>query len=57
MLQNVVEEMAIAAGIPTPKVYVIEDSAPNAFATGRDSNSGVVAITQGLLRKLDRDEL
>jgi heat shock protein HtpX len=57
MLQNVVEEMAIAAGIPAPKVYVIEDSAPNAFATGRDSNSGVVAITQGLLRKLDRDEL
>ncbi len=56
-LHNVVEEMAIAAGIPMPKVYVIEDSAPNAFATGRDPQHGIVAITTGLRSKLTRDEL
>jgi heat shock protein HtpX len=57
MLRNVVEEMAIASGTPMPKVYVIDDSAPNAFATGRDPNHASVAITTGLLQKLDRDEL
>lgn len=57
MLQNVVEEMAIAAGIPTPKIYVIEDSSPNAFATGKDEQNGMVAITTGLMYKLNRDEL
>src|SRR5262245_55791560 len=46
-LFNVVEEMAIAAGVPMPKVYVIDDSAPNAFATGRDPKHGVVCITTG----------
>ena len=56
-LFNVVEEMAIAAGAPMPKVYVIEDTAPNAFATGRDPRHGVVAITTGLRTKLTRDEL
>src|SRR5215218_3549113 len=57
VLFNVVEEMAIAAGLPMPKVYIIEDSAPNAFATGRDPEHASVAVTSGLLRKLDRDEL
>jgi heat shock protein HtpX len=57
MLGNVVEEMAIASGLPKPKVYVIDDDSPNAFATGRDPQSGVIAVTTGLLRKLDRDEL
>lgn len=56
-VRNVTEEMAIAAGIPMPQVYVIEDSAPNAFATGRDPQHGVVCVTTGLLEKLDRDEL
>ena len=57
VLFNVVEEMSIAAGLPMPKVYVIEDSAPNAFATGRDSEHASVAVTSGLLEKLNRDEL
>ncbi|HET7170166.1 MAG TPA: zinc metalloprotease HtpX [Gaiellales bacterium] len=56
-LLNVVQEMAIAAGVPMPKVYVIDDTAPNAFATGRDPNHASVAITTGLLQKLDREEL
>jgi len=57
VLFNVVEEMAIAAGLPMPKVYVIQDSAPNAFATGRDPEHASIAVTSGLLEKLDRDEL
>jgi heat shock protein HtpX len=57
VLFNVVEEMAIAAGQPMPKVYIIDDSAPNAFATGRDPEHASVAVTSGLLEKLDRDEL
>ncbi len=56
-LLNVVREMAIAANIPMPKVYVIDDTAPNAFATGRDPKHASVAITTGLLEKLDREEL
>ncbi|MBN1865748.1 M48 family metallopeptidase [Candidatus Sumerlaeota bacterium] len=56
-LFNVVEEMAIAAGVKMPDVYLIDDSAPNAFATGRDPDHAAVAITTGLLEKLDRDEL
>ena len=56
-LFNVVEEMSIAAGLPMPKIYVIGDTAPNAFATGRDPAHGVVAITTGLRQKLSRDEL
>jgi heat shock protein HtpX len=56
-LFNVVEEMAIAGGLPMPKVYIIEDSAPNAFATGRDPEHASIAVTSGLLEKLDRDEL
>jgi heat shock protein HtpX len=56
-LFNVVEEMAIAAGVPTPKVYLIHDSAPNAFATGRDPEHASIAITTGLREKLNREEL
>jgi heat shock protein HtpX len=54
---NVVREMAIAANLPMPKVYTIDDTAPNAFATGRDPKHASVAITTGLLQKLDREEL
>src|SRR3712207_262324 len=57
VLFNVVEEMAIASGSPMPKVYLIEDAAPNAFATGRDPEHASVAVTSGLLEKLNRDEL
>ena len=56
-LLNVVRELSVAANIPMPKVYVINDSAPNAFATGRDPKHASVAITSGLLEKLDREEL
>ena len=56
-LMNVVRELAIAANVPMPKVYVIDDSAPNAFATGRDPAHASLAITTGLLEKLDREEL
>jgi heat shock protein HtpX len=56
-LMNVIRELTIAADVPMPKVYVIDDTAPNAFATGRDPNHASVAITTGLLEKLDREEL
>lgn len=56
-LFNVVGEMATAAGVPMPRVYIIDDTAPNAFATGRDPKHASVAITVGLLQKLDREEL
>ena len=56
-LINVVQEMAIAANVPMPAVYIIDDTAPNAFATGRDPAHASVAITSGLLEKLDREEL
>jgi heat shock protein HtpX len=56
-LHHVVEELAIGAGIPKPRLFVIEDSAPNAFATGRDPKHSSVAVTRGLLDKLDRSEL
>jgi heat shock protein HtpX len=56
-LMNVVRELSIAANIPPPRVFIIEDSAPNAFATGRDPGHASLAITTGLLEKLDREEL
>lgn len=56
-LWNVVENLSITAGLPMPKVYVVEDPAPNAFATGRDPEHAVVAATTGLLSILDRTEL
>lgn len=54
---NVVEEMAIASGIPRPRTWIIDDPDPNAFATGRDMNSAHVAVTDGLLLTVDRPEL
>lgn len=56
-LMNIVQELSIAAGIPMPKVYTIDDTAPNAFATGRDPQHASIAVTTGLLQKLDREEL
>jgi heat shock protein HtpX len=56
-LRNVVEEMKIASGLPLPQVYVIPDDDPNAFATGKDPNHSYIAVTQGLLDKLNREEL
>jgi heat shock protein HtpX len=56
-LHNIVEGLSIAAGIPKPRVYVVDDTAPNAFATGRNPEHAAVAVTTGLLAKLDRDEL
>ncbi|MHC5121004.1 MAG: M48 family metalloprotease, partial [Planctomycetota bacterium] len=58
MLFNVVEEMTIAANMPKmPKIYIINDLAPNAFATGRSPETASIAVTAGLLAKLNRDEL
>lgn len=56
-LYTVTENLAITAGLPMPKIYVIQDAAPNAFATGRDEKHAVVAATTGLLAMLDRTEL
>lgn len=56
-LYNIVEELAIAGGLPPPKIYVIDDTAPNAFATGRNPNTASIAVTTGLLQKLNRDQL
>ena len=56
-LENVVDEMAIASGLPRPKVYVVPDADPNAFATGRDPSHASLAVTRGLLDTLDREEL
>ncbi len=56
-LWNVIEELCLAGGLPLPRIFVIDDTAPNAFATGRDPEHGVVAITTGLRQKLSRDEL
>ncbi len=56
-LWNIVENLSITAGLPMPKVYVVNDPAPNAFATGRDPEHAVVAATTGLLQMLERNEL
>jgi heat shock protein HtpX len=57
VLRDVVETLALGLGIPTPKIYVIEDPAPNAFATGRDPKHASIAVTRGLLETMDRSEL
>ncbi|MBI3454798.1 MAG: M48 family metallopeptidase [Candidatus Rokubacteria bacterium] len=57
VLMNVVTEMAIASGLPMPKVYVLDDPDPNAFATGRDPEHASIAVTTGLLMVMNRDEL
>lgn len=54
---RIVENLCIAAGLPTPKIYILEDSAPNAFATGRDPKHGAIAFTTGILQKLNKQEL
>lgn len=56
-LHNMVENLAITAGLPKPKIYIINDPAPNAFATGRNEKHAVVAVTSGLLNMMDRTEL
>jgi heat shock protein HtpX len=56
-LHNIVENLAITAGLPKPKIYIINDPAPNAFATGRSADHAVVAVTTGLLNMMDRSEL
>ena len=56
-LVNVVEEMAIASGVPKPRIWIVPDTDPNAFATGRDAATASIAVTEGLLGKLSRDEL
>lgn len=56
-LHNIVEELALSSGLPKPRVMIVDDIAPNAFATGRDEKNGVIAVTTGLLEKMDRDEL
>lgn len=56
-LYRTVENLSITAGLPMPKVYIISDPAPNAFATGRDPKNAVVAVTSGLLEMLENEEL
>ena len=56
-LYRIVENLAITAGLPTPRIYIVPEKAPNAFATGRNPEHSVVAVTEGLLEKLDRSEL
>lgn len=56
-LYNLVENLCITAGLSAPKIYLVPEAAPNAFATGRDPKHAVIAVTQGLLERLDRTEL
>ena len=56
-LHNIVEGLAIAAGVPKPRIWIVPDTDPNAFATGRDAATASIAVTEGLLGKLSRDEL
>ena len=56
-LHNLVEGLCIASGLPKPRIYIVDDPAPNAFATGRDPQHAAIAVTSGLLEKLDRVEL
>ena len=56
-LYRIVENLCITAGLPVPKIYIIDDDQPNAFATGRDKNHAVIAVTRGLLERLEKVEL
>lgn len=56
-IYHLVENLGIAAGLPTPKIYLIDDSAPNAFATGRDPKHAAIALTSGIVAKLNKQEL
>ena len=56
-LHRIVENLAITAGLPKPRVFIVNDSSPNAFATGRNKEKAVVAVTSGLLETLDKSEL
>ena len=57
MVLDVINEMAIAARMPAPKPYLMDDPSPNAFATGRDPSHSVICVTQGLVDQMDRDEM
>jgi heat shock protein HtpX len=57
MLYRIVENLCIASGLPLPKIYIIEDTATNAFATGRDPKHAAIAFTSGILQKLNKQEL
>src|SRR4051794_18249358 len=56
-LHNIIEGLCIAAGLPKPRLYIVDDDAPNAFATGRDPKHAAIAVTTGLLAKMNRVEL
>jgi heat shock protein HtpX len=56
-LHRIVENLAITAGLPKPRIYIVNEPQPNAFATGRNPEKAIVAVTEGLLRRLDRSEL
>lgn len=56
-IYRIVENLAITAGVPTPRVYIIEDTAMNAFATGRDPKHAVIALTSGIISRLENEEL
>jgi heat shock protein HtpX len=56
-LYRLVENLCITAGLPVPKIYVIDDTAPNAFATGRDPKHAVIVLTSGIIQKLEKAEL
>jgi len=56
-IQHLVENLSITAGVPLPKIYIIDDSAPNAFATGRDPKHASIALTRGLIEKLNKVEI
>jgi heat shock protein HtpX len=56
-LYNLVQEIVIASGLPMPKIAIVNDAAPNAFATGRNPERGVIAFTTGLLEKMDREQI
>jgi len=53
-IYHIVENLCITAGLPVPKIYIIEDTAPNAFATGRDPEHGVICLTTGIIQKLEK---